>query len=49
MLASSAQTLVEEVAADFRFAGIAFDIGGRGDDSSYLDGFAERLRNLGPI
>lgn len=49
MLASSARTLVEEVATDLRFAGIAFDVEGRMDDSTYLDSFAERLRDLGPI
>jgi hypothetical protein len=48
MLASAARTLVEEVAPDLGFAGIAFDIGGQLDNSTYLDSFAERLGTLGP-
>jgi hypothetical protein len=49
MLASTARTLVEEVSPDLRFAGIAFDIDGRVNESTYLESFAERLRTLGPI
>lgn len=49
MLASEVRNLVEEVTPDLQFAGVVIDPGGQSTDSAYLERFAERLRNLGPI
>lgn len=49
MLSSEARTVMEEVAEDLRFAGIAVDTGAQSSDSSYWDRFADELRSLGPV
>jgi len=49
MLSSEARTLAERVIPDLRFAGIPIDSYLPADDASYLDYFAKRLRELGPI
>lgn len=49
MLSSEARTVMEEVAEDLRFAGIAVDTGAQSSNSSYWDRFADELRALGPI
>lgn len=48
MLSSEARTLVEEVVPDLQFAGVAID-GGDMEGPSYLESFAKRLQERGPI
>lgn len=47
MLSSEARTLAEEVRPDLQFAGISIDASS--DDSGYLEGFIEQLRERSPI
>lgn len=49
MLASEARSLVEEIAPDLRFAGIAIDPGGQSTEPAYLERVMERLLAQGPI
>ncbi|HEX3238510.1 MAG TPA: hypothetical protein VHR18_00050 [Solirubrobacterales bacterium] len=49
MLASEARTLVEEVEPDLRFAGVPINAGRGAGGPTYLDDFAEQLREWVPI